>query len=88
MIEPTVGRRVWYWPKPEEKSFDHDQPFDAGIVHVYAATLVNLDVRNEYGFPLTGKVKITLAQDREAKPGECGWMPYQRDQAARSHSSA
>ncbi len=83
MIQPTVGRRVWYWPKKHEKIIaDHDQPFDAGIVHVNKDGTVNLDVKNEYGYPLTGKHHIVLAKKTElAEPGQASWMPYQVGQA-------
>lgn len=83
MIQPTVGRRVWYWPKKDEKNIaDHEQPFDAGIVHVNGDGTVNLDVKNEYGYPLTGKHHITLVESPDkAVPGQASWMPYQVGQA-------
>lgn len=80
MIKPTVGRRVYYKPAQSEKSWTHDQPFDAGILHVWSDTCVNLDVTNEMGKKIF-KSSCTLAQDREPKEGECYWMPYQQAQA-------
>lgn len=74
---PTIGRRVWYKPLPHEKSFDHNQPFDAGIVHVCNDNCVNLSVLNEQGYPLTGKSSVRLvATWAEAQPGEASWMDY------------
>lgn len=80
---PSVGRRVWYWPtKAEKNNPDHDQPFDAGICHVNKDGTVNLDVKTEYGYPLTGKHHIVLVASPElAKPGQASWMPYQTAQA-------
>jgi len=82
MIKPTVSRRVWYWPLSSEKSFAHDQPWDAGIAHVYGDDCITVSVTDELGWPQPPKQEITLAQDRQAEPGECGWMPYQVSAAA------
>lgn len=77
MNHPTIGRRVWYWPLAIERSISSDQPFDAGICYVYSDTLVNLAVKNEYGYDLPGKTSITLRQrPDEAQPGEASWMDY------------
>ena len=80
MIKPTVGRRVWYRPTAAERHYEHDQPFDAGITHVWNDNCVNLMVVDEAGNKLPGKTSVTLAQDRPAQPGECEWMPYQKRQ--------
>jgi hypothetical protein len=63
-----------------ERAFSHDQPFAATVTHVWGDHCVNLQVLNEYGVPIL-KSSCILAQDREAKPGECEWMPYQIGQA-------
>lgn len=88
MIKPSVGRRLYYWPHPEEKSFEHDQPFDAGIAHVHDDTTITVTVNNDLGYPIAPKQHITLAQDRQALPGECGWMPYQEGQARAAAQAA
>lgn len=83
-IPPTVGRKVWYWPTAQEKSWSHDQPFDATIVHVLGERQVNLHVLNEIGYPLPAKEHIVLVQpdqERDPVPGECSWMPFQIGQA-------
>lgn len=82
MISPTVGRKVWYRPRPFETSFEHCQPFDATITYVWNNNCVNLLVLNETGTPLRGTTSVTLAQDRLAQPGECEWMPFQKIQAS------
>ncbi len=84
MIQPSVGRRVWYWPFPEERSFPSEQPFDAGVAYVHSDTLINISIQNDLGNPLPGKLGVTLAQDdQEPQPGQCSWMPYQKGQAAK-----
>lgn len=82
MIHPTIGRKVWYWPNGEGVNHSSGQAYDATVVYVYTQGLVNLVVRDHQGnqFP---KLCVTLAQDREAQPGECEWMPYQKAQAAK-----
>lgn len=77
MMEPTVGRRVWYWPLDTEKSGPHNQPWDAGIAHVHSNDLINISLFDDLGWSQSGRQNVTLAQDRDPVPGECGWMPYQ-----------
>ena len=83
MITPTVGRVVLYRPNPDE---EHGSlpglRLAAQIAFVHeGATQVNLGILDPNGvhFSRTG---VILAQDREAQPGECEWMPYQRAVAA------
>lgn len=78
MNHPSIGRRVWYHPLPAERKIDENpQPFDAGIVYVWNDTLVNLAVKDEYGYDVPGKTSITLRQTpAEAAPGEASWMDY------------
>lgn len=84
IIKPTVGRKLWYWPTPAEKSWSHDQPFDATIVHVLSDRQVNLHVINEVGYIVPAKEGVVLLQPdmkRDPIPGECSWMPFQVGQA-------
>ena len=86
---PTIGRRVWYHPLAIERSIDGTQPFDAGICYVYSDTMVNLAVKNEYGYDVPGKTSIRLHQKpEEAQPGEASWMDYhvKTDQAAKAQA--
>lgn len=78
MNSPSIGRRIWYWPRPDERKIsDSSQPFDAGIVYIWSDTLVNLAVKDEFGNDVLGKTSITLRQrPDEARPGECSWMQY------------
>lgn len=80
MIKPTVGRVVLYWPTVNERAFHHVQPFAAQIAHVWGDDVVNLSIIDECGKQFS-RDSVRLAQGREARDGECGWMPYQIGQA-------
>lgn len=88
MIKPTIGRRVWYWPrKGDPKSpftvLDPGQALDAGVIFVHDDRTVNLSVTDHQGS--THAVHgAFLAQEGDAVPGDGGfaeWMPYQTGQA-------
>ena len=87
MQTPTVGRRVWYWPTENEKSYPHNQPFDAGIAHVNPDGTINVSIIGDNGYPLPPRQNVTLCeQPIGAAPGDCSWMPYQVAKAkAESH---
>lgn len=87
MIAPTNGRVVWYTPLPGDSSLARcsDQPMTALIVHVFSDELVSLVVFDHRGTS-HNKPSVTLAQDREPRVGECGWMPYQKGQAAKTEA--
>lgn len=87
MIKPTVGRVVWYNPLPHFRMYVHDQPLAATITHVWSDNCVNLRVDREDG-STTGMTSVLLAQDRDASPGECQWMPHQVGQAKKHESEA
>ena len=90
MIEPTVGRKVWYRPStldlntrgtlsnPKMEAFP-GQPLDATIVSVTNDRLVNLVIFDVYGNHHR-KLGVTLLQDDDTAPvaeGYGEWMPYQ-----------
>lgn len=85
MIQPSIGRVVWYRPNLATDGNlarnSVDQPFAAIVAFVYSAELVNLVVFDHRGTP-HNRAGVRLAQDREAAPGECEWMPYQKAVAA------
>lgn len=87
MISPSIGRKVWYYPATTDANMARhsDQPFSAEVVHVWSDTCVNLAIFDHRG-TLTSKTSVTLAQDRDALPGECAWMPYQKGQAAKTEA--
>lgn len=90
MIEPTVGRVVWFTPATSALQIDpafthHDRtkPCAAMVTYVWNLRLVNLVVFDNNGTPF-GKTSVQLLQDDDAKPELgyfCAWMPYQVGQA-------
>jgi len=87
LIAPTVGRKIYYRPYPNERSSDHAQPFDASIAHVIDDDTIVISVVNDIGYPMTPKT-VTLAHGREARYGECYWMDYQIGQAKHHYAAA
>lgn len=95
IIEPTVGRKVWYRPSKEQVATDDhihgmdvikNQPLDATVIAVWDTRRVNLfvvDARGE-AFPV---MHVLLVQEGDPIPEQgcyCEWMPYQKGQAAKS----
>lgn len=96
MIKPTIGRRVWYWPSPQDRGetdypprsvMQHDprsdQPCDAGICFVHSDRMVNLTVADHNGV-MHQRPSIQLVQEGDVYPTDGGyamWMPYQVGQA-------
>lgn len=87
MDKPTVGRRVWYWPHPTERSIDtpegeKPQAFDAGVAHVNEDGTINVSLTNEFGTHIGGRQNVVLrGTPDDALPGECSWMQYHVDTA-------
>jgi hypothetical protein len=86
MDNPTIGRRLWYWPLPNERTIPESaQPFDAGVAYVHSPTLVNITIANEFGNPMPGKQSVTLvAAPADAQPGQVSWMQYHVEQTAKT----
>ena len=84
MIEPTVGRIVWYYPDNHElgEFTPLGVPMAAMIAHVHSDTMVNLAVFDASGanHPQVG---VTLYQGEGERPEKrfATWMPYQIGQA-------
>jgi hypothetical protein len=85
MIQPSIGRKVWYWPIGGEMGVnDSSQPCDATVIYVWGDTMVNLRVTDHHGHTHT-RTSVTL--DDSVSPvasGRATWMPYQLGQAARA----
>jgi len=88
LINPTVGRVVWFWPNPDlcPGPWPGEQPLAAIIAHVHHPRLVNLTVFEMSGRPI-GYEFVALLQEGDEKPvdqrGFASWMPYQLGQAKR-----
>lgn len=80
MIEPTVGRIVWFWADERVRA---EQPLAATVAHVWSNTRVNLAVCGKDGI-YSGYTSVFLWDGEGPRPiGDfCEWMPYQIKQAA------
>jgi hypothetical protein len=78
MIEPTIGRVVWY--RPDDSM--NDQPLAALVAYVHGPRSVNLAVFDPNGIAFN-RTYITLRQEGDDLPQRpfCEWMPYQIGQA-------
>ncbi len=94
-IQPSVGRRLWYWPSEEDitgesqtdalRVFDRTQPLDAGVAYVWNDRMVNLSVADQAG-RTHGRTSVLLLQGEDARPqvgsiAFAEWMDYQKAQA-------
>lgn len=88
VIQPTVGRRVWYYPNGNVgamvlNSADPGQPCDAGIAFVWSDFLINISVADHNG-EMHSRTSVPLLQEGDPTPAAghyCTWMPYQVGQA-------
>lgn len=89
IIKPTPGRVVWYMPDAREgfTVLDYGQPCAATVAYVHNDREVNLTVHDHLGVVHSLQC-VKLAQPEDLEPGanipagQCGWMPFQKGQAA------
>lgn len=95
IIAPTVGRVLWYYPSANsvESGFsrhpDGGGPYAALIAHVWSDQLVNLTVLDANG-AAHSRTSVPLLQGAQTDAPEhafCGWMPYQKGQAAKTEAA-
>lgn len=89
MIEPTVGRVVWFRAHDSDQMLGCTglprQPMAALVTYVHGPRCVNLVVFDPNGHPHS-RTSITLLQAEDEVPtvtggNYCEWMPYQIGQA-------
>jgi hypothetical protein len=72
MIQPTVGKRLWYWPTLATKAYApydlSNQPLAATITHVNADGTVNISYLNRNG-ELEARRTVYLWQRGTMRPG-------------------
>lgn len=89
MIQPTVGRVVWYHPdrNSTESGFAAGSPLAAIIAHVWSDTCVNLAVFDANG-KSHNRTSVFLYQGDTDRPSSsyAEWMPYQKGQAAKTEA--
>jgi len=86
MIQPTVGRIVWYYPDGWRRPTEEHEPTSlapplaAIITKVWKSRLVNLVAFSADGVP-NGITSLLLVQPEDPAPKYgipfCQWMPYQ-----------
>lgn len=98
MIEPTVGRIVWYWeslpggfnrPDLIEQHMKDVQPQAAVVTFVYPeGQRINVTrfSRDGVSIPELGVLLVQDDIERPAHGGWCEWMPYQKGQAAKTQA--
>jgi len=83
IIEPTVGRIVWYWVNPEAMDKPHAQPEAAIVTYVHGTRMINVNAFTHDGMPVA-RTSVPLLQESDVIPDQgdfCQWMPYQIGQA-------
>lgn len=88
MIEPTIGRVVWYHPsgaKGDPAPVFPDQPYVALVAGILSGgAKVNLAIFDHFGHQFA-REGVYLRQDKEkVERGDAEWMPYQKGQAAKA----
>lgn len=83
MIEPTVGRVVWFYKYVPGQG--HKGPMAAIVANVVSAAHLNLMVIDDTGIPAPWTT-VTLIQDDDVEHAVperdyCTWMPFQKGQA-------
>lgn len=81
MIQPTIGRQVWFWRKGS--TYGVNQPEAATVVYVHDDRHVNLQVINQDAVA-RGEMNVSLRQPEDPALAEqvndsafAEWMPYQ-----------
>ena len=86
IIKPTIGRKVWFWPKKDtQHAVIQGQPHDATIVGVWSDTCVNLACRDANGTPYAITSVLLYQEGGGPRPDFyfAEWMPFQQGQAKR-----
>ena len=91
MIEPTIGRVVWYHPKPgsgDPLPIFPNQPYVALVAGILSTSHINLAAFDHSGAPFV-RDTVRLRQDDDiVEQGDAEWMPFQRAEAARRNKPA
>ena len=87
MIQPTVGRIVYYYPSAQTP-WHNFAPLAAIITHVWSDTCVNLAIFDANGNPFSSTSVLLVQPDSERPTGGhfCEWMPYQVKKTTGSES--
>lgn len=95
MIEPTVGRVVWYFAGVNDVRLHKDgvdvQPAHAAlVVDVADNTTISVCAFGRDGYP-NARTYVRLLQNGDKPPTDgsswCEWMPFQKGQAAKTEAA-
>jgi hypothetical protein len=89
LIRPTVGRKVWYRPGPQDRhshmQWIEGEPLDATILAVHGDRSINAQVLDINGTPFIRRSWPLVQQGDDIPDGSYfEWMPYQTGQAAKA----
>lgn len=91
MIQPSIGRVVWFTPASNDWQLPRgDQPLAAIVAYVHSDTCVNLAVFDANGATVS-RMSVPLMQDDMGINPEAAfaeWMPFQKGQAAKTDADA
>lgn len=81
-ITPSIGRKVWYWPLPDEgiNRNDPEQACDASVIYVHGPEHVSIKIDDHAGTPHVRNT-VLLVDFVDRQPGTASWMPYQEKAA-------
>lgn len=90
MIQPSIGRKVWFWPVNDSAIVRNSEaiPCDATVIYPWGDTCVNLRI-TDHGGTTHIRTSVFLHQgDVESRPpSNCAtWMPYQQTQAKKAEA--
>lgn len=85
MIEPTIGRVVWYYKYVEGQGLKG--PLAAIVAHVHSDIMLTLSVCGSDGV-IRAESSVPLVQDDSTERelggrSYCTWMPFQKGQASK-----
>ena len=86
IIQPTVGRVVWFHPSDDDVMARGSGTLAAIVANVWSDTCVNLAVFDGNGNHHS-RTSVLLVQEGNPVPTGgmwCEWMPYQKGQAAKT----
>jgi hypothetical protein len=88
MINPTIGRVVWYRPGAHETNLASDQPLAAIITYVHSDDKINLVVFGKGG-DCHRRASVPLWNGEGDAPTivHAEWMPYQKGQAEKTEEA-
>lgn len=89
MIQPTIGRAVWYYANGKAQLDAGVQPYSAHVAYVWNDRLINIGFLDSTGVA-KNTTSVKLIQEGDPIPHEpfCCWMPFQVEQAKKQNAMA